>query len=505
MAFGMSPFPFQFGTRGGGGASGDPTALTQALLEAWGFVYLRSGGQLAKNIDGDFVSIAANEIATKPINVSGQEYLALLMQRSGTPLASYSADMSNAAWTKSNVTPVYSASGGLADGGHTVLTATSNNAWCGRVITSSSAPRRSRAIVEAGVGNVGDVFVSHGRPTGSPLYSDNFSSDTSGEWSRAFNSVNGTIVVSGGALTYTVGAGDGGSNIRISRPITGFVVGKRYMVPAVLGGSGTTRLDICTDAAGLAAISTLFTTGHINFMATATTLYAVLRAQTGGGGTTATLDDVSVYEVEEHIVTPGIRQEIDLTEFTGANNLLNIRLTTSGDTADVFDFQAGTPGAGVPMLRWSLQQGASPAAVGASSCLLEIDSPPALVDMTFLVETPEVNASATFVLATLYESASTNNRMQVYFANGSYYLRKNTSTDVEIVGGKTAGDIVRLDVLWDAFEIKARADHGSWIPLSFEAIHAFNRMALGHDHTPANHFNAGIIAMADNGGTVFDG
>ena len=125
------------------------------------------------------------------------------------------------------------------------------------------------------------------------VYSDDFS--TAGDlssWTRGFNSVDGTLQVSGGTLIHTKGAGDG-SFARWVRPIEGATIGKLYR--AVAGSIGGTQpnakfqVSVASNGGGNGAEK----------VATGTTIYAVVIFATPSAttGQTGIYDYLSVVEL----------------------------------------------------------------------------------------------------------------------------------------------------------------------------------------------------------------
>ena len=162
MAFGMSPFPLQFGSRDGGGAAGDPTALTQynvdARLTALGLTQAGTGttwgetGQAATPL----YAVAAAKVPLAVETIAGKKYFGPIVNPAGTNLALYSSDGTNAAWVKTNCTAslqIGSMSDAAAANGHTLITATADNATALQSITSTSGERVSKFWLARGSGS----------------------------------------------------------------------------------------------------------------------------------------------------------------------------------------------------------------------------------------------------------------------------------------------------------------------------------------------------------------
>ena len=189
MAFGMSPFPLQFGSRGGGG---DPTVLTPAILAALGFTYTRTGevyGRRAPGGPGNYVRHATNDPELDFTEVDGKNYPSLIVRGAATPLVSYSADLTNAAWTKTDCSAELvtgSLESAAAPNGHSLVTATANNATVTRQLTRASANRNTRWKIKAPVTNIGDVKISQdGGSTSTTLTPGEFADIELGEQTSA--------------------------------------------------------------------------------------------------------------------------------------------------------------------------------------------------------------------------------------------------------------------------------------------------------------------------------
>lgn len=115
MAFGMSPFPLQFGSRD---AAGDPTALTQynfdARLTALGLTQAGTGttwGETGKAAT-PLYAVADAKVPLAVETIAGKKYFGPIVNPAGTNLALYSSDATNAAWVKTGCTAAL-ALGGL--------------------------------------------------------------------------------------------------------------------------------------------------------------------------------------------------------------------------------------------------------------------------------------------------------------------------------------------------------------------------------------------------------
>ena len=486
------------GTRGGGLGS---SLLTPNLLAAIGLEHTRAEavhGRVSPGGLGGYREHATDDPELDFCVVDVDAYPTLRLRRGATPKVSYSADLSNSAWTKSGITPIYNASGGCAPGnGWSLATAVANNAYYARQLSATSGPIQSRLRVEAPSGNSGSVYASHGDATGAELKSNHdFATNSLTGWSN--NSVGtGTVDASSGDAVLTTVDGSNYADLRGSFTV---VAGRLYKITVqssagiFFNPTGATR-----DYAGSYGSGHYYTTTTVFYVKSTTTTASFL-LRVASGNSTTTIYSCSCKAVAEAEITPGSFQDMTLPEYTGASPLLLVRVATSGDTVRHYDFQSFSLPAGRPPPRLP-PTSSSLTARGAATCGRTI-SPPATVGMTFLVETPPANASADFVLFTLYESGDTDSRLQVYFDNGSWVLRKNASTDQTIDTGYSEGTLVKIDVEWDGSNIRARADDGSWASVTHETIHAFDRFRLGSNHTPDNHFTAGIVAIEDTARTV---
>lgn len=162
MAFGFG-MGFRFGSRGGGG--GDPTAITpanaDAFLTALGLTQAGTGTTWGETGEDDtpLYSVAAGKVPLAVETIGGKQYFGPIVNPAGTNLALHDRDGTNAAWVKTNCTAELR-TGSLSDAGaangHTLITATGNNATFLQAITSTSGERVSNLWLarESGTGTV---------------------------------------------------------------------------------------------------------------------------------------------------------------------------------------------------------------------------------------------------------------------------------------------------------------------------------------------------------------
>ena len=139
-----------------------------------------------------------------------------------------------------------------------------------------------------------------------PVYNDGFDADTSGEWSRGFDAVNGTIAVASSSIVYTKGSGDS-TRPRIVRPVA-VEAGRRYRAtaPAPTGTATNKQFWISpNDNGGLPTTDDVITPIVTNaatdaeFIAPGPIVYAVLRTGTDSTtGQTVAIDSVLIEPAE---------------------------------------------------------------------------------------------------------------------------------------------------------------------------------------------------------------
>jgi hypothetical protein len=261
--------------------------------------------------------------------------IGILVEETRTNLLLFSSDLTNAAWTKTNATPTKTATGpdGVANSAST-LTATAGNGVAFQSITSASAARSGSVFLKRRTGT-GAVSIAIGETTGSELIPNNdFSTDNTASWSRGYQSVNGILSITGGALTYTIGSGDG-AYPRFVLPVT-VTAGKLYKatVSNVSGTAGTRYFAVSRSSDGTA--NTQGTADGAYIFATSGTLYCVVAAG-GTAGQTTVIDNVSLKEVAESTVdlSSGAWVRASIENKTITNPILGVKLATSGDAVDI--------------------------------------------------------------------------------------------------------------------------------------------------------------------------
>ena len=505
MAFGFG-FGLQFGSRGGG-ASGpaNPAALT-AALNALGFVITGGGTKeshtLGAGVDG-FEVIGADEPTFERITIGERDHLGVLAQPPSTSQASYNRDLTNAAWTKESCTATWFASGGIAGGGYTRLTATGAHGTCYRTLTSGSANRTLRARVMAPDSNAGSVLLSHGKPTGSNLVANGaFGADTSG-WAGA----NATLSVVSGKLrvtstSATLARGYYTANVTVGKTYRA-LVGSGSMV----SGSGSAILRVYGSATGggptLASLS-VGTPAFFTPLISQINISCIIN-NPAGGGETADFDDISLYEIETTAVTPGSFQDIMLPAYTGENPRIAVRLTDSADTVDVYDLSPTKPDAGVPAYRWHAEQAGSPAAIDADSIVMTLAEAPASIDLTLLIKTPETLVDLGRVIT--ITDASGDNLLQLRFESSSNRLnlqrRVSSISNSNIASSVwSANTVMKIDIQWDPTYCRFRIDDGSWVSEAGETLPTMTRVYLGSSIDFAWSCCT-ILSIVDNDGSIF--
>lgn len=389
---------------------------------------------------------------------------------------------------------------------HTLLTSSSDNATAVTSITSTGGERVSKFWVQT---EDEDVFVSHGAPTGSALYDDNFDSDTSGEWSRGSGSVDGTIAVSGGALVHTKGAGDS-SYPRFVRPITGFTVGKFYRLVETNGGTAnsTNRGIVITSSSNGTGGITAFdnSPATVYFQATASTMYLALLLFNAGIGETATLDNVFINEVAETELTPSSNLvPVDLAATSFANPQLGIRIANSGDSVRLYGVQHQV--AARPLRPYVGPTTSSTVTSGARTLTDTISPAPTEIDVELILKFPN--------------TASTRYPLEIYNDGSNYIAFACYGTTIELLSRASAvnqsasftsaveGTVYKVRLQVSASLTRLTVNGTAYNAASPQMPGGLSYWAIGtraNTQPPtAGYFGEPILAFRDNIGNLLDG
>ena len=186
------------------------------------------------------------------------------------------------------------------------------------------------------------------------VYWDDFTADTSGEWIRGQESVDGTITVAGGKLVYTKGAGDG-LRPRIIRKL--FVEPNkpyRVTIPAATGTSPRRELWVTTSPSGgfFQAVTPIVNNAALEtvFQTSASIVYVVIRAGTDSTtGDTVEVDNVLIERIAMETVKSFFLEEVNGPDANGSVSLTvrDILSRTDGGSAKVPRATSGALNAGI--------------------------------------------------------------------------------------------------------------------------------------------------------------
>jgi hypothetical protein len=436
-------------------ASGDPTLLTPALLTALGFASTRTGevlGRRAPGGPGNYVRHAANDPEFDFTEVDGKNYPSLIVRGAATPLVSYSADLTNAAWTKTGCTAdqIYgSMESSYLDGkprrNKLIRTEelSSSTAWSATYISSSSPVVTENAgiapdgtisadrVVFGAIDASGDVsIIRQSSPFGLEqvtascyfkagdvgslgkrvyLY-NNDNVDIRGyvavvltdEWQRV--NVSGTYLSTNRYFSIgTAGSGffdglgsvaDTNANVLIwgSQQEAGGTVTDYQRVT-----DGISQFhSLVTATADNATVTRQLTRASAN----RNTRWKIKAPSTNVGDVKVSQDNGST----SITLTPGEFADIELGEQTSANPTIWLQLTDDGDTVEHYDVQMAELTAGTPVPNF-VPQGATPAATGFANLPRTIGSVPDGVDVELLVKITHQISVNQFVL-TVFGSAA---------------------------------------------------------------------------------------------------
>ena len=493
MAFGMSPFPLQFGSRGGGG---DPTVLTDAILAALGFTYTRTGevyGRRAPGGPGNYVRHATNDPEFDFTEVDGKNYPSLIVRGAATPLISYSADLTNAAWTKTNCTAAL-ALGGLEHDAD----------WRGGQVVQNSEFSADSDFIKGTGWSIPDGTAVASGVTNSDVLQQN-DCFTVGKYYLCEFDVDATI---GDFYAFL------GTNGNFSAYVE-LVVGVNSVIVRAIG----THLYIRTGHAGSSngitinyfratevdAHSLVTATGNnatvtrqlTRASANRNTRWKIKAPSTNSGDVKVSQDNGST----SITLTPGEFADIELGEQTSANPTIWLQLTDDGDTVEHYDVQMAELAAATPVPNF-VPQGATPAAVGNSSLSktnsVEIEE----VDISILAE---INGDSVFFRSHVpdYYDAS------VYVVSDTNLVVLNVRPDSEgfaqsfvDLGAVTPGEIGLVDVEHNATAFRARKNKGTWIPATRYNITGGTVVHIGTEWNGTGSMPFPMVAFRDNNGQL---
>jgi hypothetical protein len=263
----------------------------------------------------------------------------VLVEEARTNLLLWSSDLTQAAWTPTNLTAAKTATGpdGVANSAST-LTATAANAFARQPITSASAARITSMFVKRRTGT-GAVYLSQGQTTGSELVvNGTFSTDTTG-----WTAVGATLAVVSGELEVTnTGASAGFADSDAFATVVGTAYIIRYT--ARRGTSSSVGIAVRKTAGGSEASVTVTSTSNVDgflyFVASSTSTFIRVSSNQSVLGRTGYFDNISCKTVVETTVTiTSDWTRVSTASATVTNPPLIIRMATSGDAIDVALFQ----------------------------------------------------------------------------------------------------------------------------------------------------------------------
>jgi hypothetical protein len=257
--------------------------------------------------------------------------LGVLVEEARTNLLLWSSDLTQAAWTPTNLTTAKTATGpdGVANSAST-LTATAANATARQDITSASAARITSMFVKRRTGT-GAVTLSQGQTTGSELL-------VAGSWSLSINGGTGTATESpSGTLNLT---GDA-TNPATADQSFSTVVGTVYRIGATVA-TNTASLSVGTTQGGTDNFTATVATGTptataMTFVATATTTWVRFFKTQAAATVVSAISCKAVVETTVTVTSSWTR--VATASATVTNPIVLVKLATSGDAIDVALFQ----------------------------------------------------------------------------------------------------------------------------------------------------------------------
>ena len=557
MAFGMSPFPMQFGTRGGG-AAGDPTAITpenaDAFFTSLGLTQAGTGttwgetGQAATPL----YAVDAAKVPLACETIGGKKYFGPIVNPAGTNLALHGADATTSAWSKSNCTAALQL-GSLkqsppdeAKRNIAFYTSDFSNSYWSKLlisvgskvsdpfggqkadrVTSSStvAPQISRNALSNAAGTyTQSIYAKFNTSPVVAIYSSDGGSSYSAAWFNVqtgavlsstsvgafFSEQSASIVDVGGGwyrlvLTFTKGATVNSTLGAIhSSNGSGSLTGVIGQIVDVYG--------VQIEAASAASVYQDITELHTLLAATAnnaTCLQAItsssnprvtkiwLARESGSGTVSITQDNGSTWA---DVTLTSDPQPFSIAAATLANPTLGIRIATSGDSVRLYGTQHQVV---AHLLRPYIGPTAGSSVTTGARSLARSITKPDEIDIELVVNIPTYTSNnSLFVLHTganftpglaLYMTSATNLRSAPFGASD------DTAINVTV----TAGAIVKLHL------IVSPSTHSLQLNLDTPATSVgrlpttgLDRLKIGCDYLSASQAASPIIALRDNNGQL---
>lgn len=486
MSFSMSPFPLRFGSRQGGGASGDQTAITPANADTYftalGAAQAGTGttwgetGQAATPL----YAVAAGKV---PLGYDAElGVFGPIVNPAGTNLTLHDRDAAQTAWVKSNMTAAL-ALGGLEHDAD----------WRGpELVVNGSFASGGAGWAQTGSSWTFSDGVAKILVAGTP----STLSQTIGSAKKAYileisvTATIGTLAISlGGTAIADVGSGS-----------------HQYLR---IYGSSHSELRITNNAGFSGSIDNVSlqeVDAHTLLTATsnnATALQAItsssnprvsrlwLARANGSGTISLTQDNGSTWAD----VTPGADPlPFDVAAATLANPTMGIRLATSGDSVRLY----GVPHqvAARPLRPYIGPTAGSTVTTGARTMICTLSESPSLVSLKLRFRTPTVNVAGQTVFS-VDDNAATNLIDLKANGSGGFVLRK------VIASSETAfppfavavNTLVQVDVEISASVFRYRIDGGSWVNGTAGIPGSLSRFRTGHDNANAGQLGQPILAL----------
>jgi hypothetical protein len=252
----------------------------------------------------------------------------ILVEEARTNIALYARDCSNAAWTKTNVTAAYTATGvGNVANTASTLTASATNGTCQQYLTSTSAARLFSAFVKRRTGT-GSIFMTQGATTGSTLITvGDFATDT--VWAKG----TGWTIAAGVATATAAAVGQ-----KLTQSGVSVTSGKLYAVQYTVSGYSAGSVSAEFNNGGTQGTARSANGTYTDYFYATSTGSITIGMIPRVSALTANIDDVSVFEVVETDITSSVTSDwtrIAVPVATITNPQVGFRIATSGDAIDV--------------------------------------------------------------------------------------------------------------------------------------------------------------------------